>query len=131
MSYAVIHQPSLLLLNCFESHRSQSWPMLSGLFCQQTGLILLVKSSMFWMALHSFSTSHGQEHTRYVLKKFGGAIVVFNGYDRTSTKDMTHRRQAKGQASVTATFTEEVQLPMKKEQFIANKTNKQKFFNTT
>ena len=68
-------------------------------------------------------------YTRYVLKKFGEAIVVFNVYDRTSTKDMTHRRRAKGQASVTVTFTEEVQLPMKKEQFLANKTNKQKFIN--
>ena len=68
-------------------------------------------------------------YTRYVMKKFGEAIVVFNGYDGTSTKNMTHCRRAKGKASVTVTFTEDMQLTIKKEQFLANNTNKQKFIN--
>ena len=42
---------------------------------------------------------------------------------------MTHRRRAKGQAGAIVTFTEDMQLTMKKEQFLANKTNKQKFIN--
>ena len=68
-------------------------------------------------------------YTSYVKKKFGEAIVVFDGYDGTSTKDMTHRRRAKGQASATVTFTEDMQFTIKKEQFLTNKTNKQKFIN--
>ena len=63
------------------------------------------------------------------MKKFGVSIVVLDGYDGTSTKDMTHCRQAKGKASVTVTFTEDMQLTIKREQFLANKTNKQKFIN--
>ena len=47
-------------------------------------------------------------YTRYVMKKFREAIVVFDGYYGTSTKDMTHRRRAKGQAGATAAFTEDM-----------------------
>ena len=64
-------------------------------------------------------------YTAYVLKKYGEAVVVFDGYDGKSTKDMTHQRQTKGQAGVTVTFTRDMQLTMKKDRFLANKTNKQ------
>ena len=53
-----------------ESHK----PVLSGLFCHQTGLILLVKFSMFWTVLHSFTAFHGQEGPltkRYALRTQG------------------------------------------------------------
>ena len=40
-------------------------------------------------------------YTAYVLKKYGEAVVVFDGYDGKSTKDMTHQRRTKGQAGVT------------------------------
>ena len=40
-------------------------------------------------------------YTAYVLKKYGEAVVVFDGYDDKSTKDMTHQRRTKGQAGVT------------------------------
>ena len=54
---------------------------------------------------------------------------MFDGYYGTSTKDMTHRRRAKGQAGATLAFTEDMKPTIKKEQFLANKTNKQKFIN--
>ena len=64
-------------------------------------------------------------YTAYVLKKYGEAVVVFDGYDGKSTKDMTHQRRTKGQAGVTVTFISDMQLTMKKDRFLANKTNKQ------
>ena len=42
----------------------------------------------------------------YVTKKYGNAIVVFDGYDDMSTKNMTHQRRAAGKAGATVTFTE-------------------------
>ena len=63
----------------------------------------------------------------YVSKKYGEAVVVFDGYEGKSTKDMTHQRRTKGQAGETVTFTSDMQLTMKKDQFLANKTNKQQF----
>ena len=68
-------------------------------------------------------------YMKYATKKYGECTVVFDGYGGTSTKDMTHQRRAKGQAGVTVTFTEEMQLTMKKENFLANNTNKQDLIN--
>ena len=61
---------------------------------------------------------------RYVAKKYGEAII---GYSESSTKDMVHQRRAKGHASVTVTFTEDMKLSMKKANFLANSVNKQQF----
>ena len=68
-------------------------------------------------------------YTNYVAKKYGEAIVVFDGYDESSTKDVVHQRRAKGQARVAVTFTEDMKLTMKKVNFLANSTNKQQFIN--
>jgi hypothetical protein len=38
------------------------------------------------------------QYTEYVLKKYGKAIVVFDGYESKTTKDMTQSRQSKGSA---------------------------------
>ena len=65
----------------------------------------------------------------YVSKKYGEAVVVFDGYEGKSMKDMTHQRRTKGQAGETVTFTSDMQLTMKKDQFLVNKTNKQLFIN--
>ena len=89
---------------------------------------------MYWIVVHSFSASLGQkgQHTKryaliteYVSKKYGKAVVFFDGYEGKSTKDMTHQRRTKGQTGVTVTFTSDMQLTMKKDRFLANKTNKQ------
>ena len=42
---------------------------------------------------------------------------------------MTHQRRTKGQGGATITFTESMHLTMRKDQFLANKENKQRFIN--
>lgn len=54
---------------------------------------------------------------------------MFDGYDGTSTKGTAHQTQARGNAGAKVTFDEDMQATMKKEQFLANKTNKQHFIN--
>ena len=66
-------------------------------------------------------------YVSYVLKKYGKAIVVFDGYNQSSTKDMVHQRRSKGKTGVVVTFTDEMKLTMKKETFLTNNTNKQRF----
>ncbi|XP_065915240.1 uncharacterized protein [Dysidea avara] len=66
-------------------------------------------------------------YTDYVAKKYGEAIVVFDGYQKSSTKDMAHKRRAKGRSGVPVSFTDSTKLNMRKETFLANCTNKQKF----
>ena len=41
----------------------------------------------------------------YVTKKYGNAIVVFDGYNDMSTKNMTHQRRAAGKGRAAVTFT--------------------------
>ena len=67
------------------------------------------------------------QYTEYVTRKYRDAIVVFDGYESTNTKDMTHQRQTKGNAGTTVTFTADMPITMKKEQFLANRQNKQQF----
>ena len=68
-------------------------------------------------------------YTEYVTKKYDEAIIVFDSYSESSTKDMVHQRRAKGHAIVTVTFTEDMKLSMKKANFLANSVNKQQFIN--
>ena len=44
--------------------------------------------------------------TEYVTRKYGHAIVVFDGYLNSSTKDMTHQRRLKSKIGATVIFTE-------------------------
>ena len=68
-------------------------------------------------------------YSTYVTKKYGKAIVVFDGYGESSTKDMVHQRRAKGHSGVAVTFTVDMKLTMKKVNFLANSQNKQQFIN--
>ena len=68
-------------------------------------------------------------YTEYISRKFGEAIIVFDRYDGSSTKDMVHIRRAKGQAGTAVTFTKDMKLTMKKLNFLANSNNKQQFIN--
>ena len=63
----------------------------------------------------------------YVSKKYGKAIVVFDGYVGASTKDMTHRRRAKGKKGLTVTFNMDMSLTVSKEHFLCDSLNKQRF----
>ena len=66
---------------------------------------------------------------QYVTCKYGQATIVFDGYeDGHSTKDCTHLRRA-GAGSPTIKFEGHMVMSSKKEDFLANKTNKQRFIN--
>ena len=60
-------------------------------------------------------------YTDYLAKKYGEAIVVFDGYGKSSTKDMVHQRRTKQRAAVAVTFTEDMKLSMKKVNFLYSK----------
>ena len=68
-------------------------------------------------------------YCRYVTGKYGDAIVVFDGYSHSSTKDMTHQRRTGGKTATIVTFTDEMKLTMKKDHFLSNSSNKQCFIN--
>ncbi|CAH3108670.1 unnamed protein product, partial [Porites lobata] len=53
----------------------------------------------------------------HVTKKYGNAI------------NMTHQRRAAGKAGATVTFTENMKVTLKKDNFLANPKNKQRFIN--
>ena len=65
-------------------------------------------------------------YTEYVIKNYGQAIVMFDGYLSSSTKDMTHQRHSKFKL---VTFTESMHLTITKGEFLTNKANKQRFVN--
>ena len=67
------------------------------------------------------------QYTEYVARKYKNAIVVFDGYESTNTKDMTHQWWSKGKAGATVTVASNMTTTMKKEQFLANRKNKQQF----
>ena len=68
-------------------------------------------------------------YTDYVTRNYGEAIVVFDGYGDSSTKDMTHQRRSKGKKGATVTLAEDMCLTMPKDQFLSNTDNKQRFIN--
>ena len=63
----------------------------------------------------------------YVERKYGKAIVVFDGYNEMSAKAMTQQRRASGKATSTVTFTENMSVTLKKDNFLSNPKNKQRF----
>ena len=67
------------------------------------------------------------KNIEYVIKKYGKATVVFDGYIGASTKDMTHRRRAKGKKGVTVSFNMDMCLTVTKEEFLSDGQNKQRF----
>ena len=66
-------------------------------------------------------------YIHYVEKKYPRAVVVFDGYDGgPSIKDATHLRRA-GSVGREVLFTEDMNLCMKKEEFLSCKENKSRF----
>ena len=68
-------------------------------------------------------------YAEYDTKKYGQAIVVFDGYLNSSTKDMTHQRFLKSKLGATVSFTQNKHLTMTKREFLTNNFNKQRFVN--
>jgi len=63
----------------------------------------------------------------YMLMKYGRAIVVFDRYDEMSTKAMTQQRRASGKVAATVTSTESMSITLKKDNFLSNSKNKERF----
>ena len=63
----------------------------------------------------------------YVQRKYGRAIVAFDGYKEMSAKAMTQQRRASGKTASTVTFTESMSVTLKKNNFLPNPKNKQRF----
>lgn len=69
-----------------------------------------------------------QMYVDYVMRKYSQATVVFDGYmDGPSIKDMTHKRRTGGRTGPTVHFHGQTLLCSKKEDFLRNKENKQRF----
>ena len=67
-------------------------------------------------------------YIEHVKRTYQESIVVFDGYpDRPTLKDTTHLRRSKGYKTTDVVFTETTPCKMKKELFLANDRNKQKF----
>ena len=66
-----------------------------------------------------------QDYSNYVTKKYGQAVVVFDGYHAgPSMKDCTHRRRV-GCQGRKVIFNTSMKLQMKKKEFLSNRENKQ------
>jgi hypothetical protein len=71
-----------------------------------------------------------RQYTNYVRGRYGQPIVVFDGYSEgPSIKDSTHQRRAGAFVGATVHFTEEMVFVSKKDEFLSNKGNKQRFIN--
>ena len=69
-----------------------------------------------------------EQYSAYVIRKYGRTIVVFDGYsDNPITKDCAHIRRSGGTIGVTVHFISSMALQTKKEEFLSNKHNKQRF----
>ena len=69
-----------------------------------------------------------RQYTNYVTRRYGHAIIVFDGYqEELSTKDGPHERRTGGRAGPTVDFTRDIVMKSKKEGIISNKDNKQRF----
>eukprot|EP00795_Rhopilema_esculentum_P011181 gene11182-biopygen2781 len=69
-------------------------------------------------------------YVAYVKRKYTKAFIVFDGYTAgPSPKDMTHQRRVGLSSGTTVKFEENMLLTIRKETFLANKENKQRFIN--
>ncbi len=67
------------------------------------------------------------QYSEHVAHKYNDTVVVFDGYDSTNTKDMTHQGRSRGNAGTIVAFTGDTPVILKKDQFLANRQNKQRF----
>ena len=67
-------------------------------------------------------------YTNYVTRRYGHAIIVFDGYqEELFTKYGAHERRTGGSTGQTVDFTRDMVLKSKKEDLLSNKDNKQRF----
>ncbi len=69
-------------------------------------------------------------YTNYVVGKYGEADVVFDGYEGgPSTKDSVHLKRTANLSSATINFSGSMVMNSKKQHFLSNPGNKQRFIN--
>jgi len=69
-----------------------------------------------------------EQYKSYVLGRYGKAVVVFDGYgEEPSTKDCAHMRRTGGKIGAAVHFIPNMTLQTKKEEFLSNQDNNQKF----
>ena len=98
--------------------------------CGEVQYVLDGGSLMHWITWHRGTTYRGicTQYITYVRRWYGNATVVFDGYEAgTSTKDMTHKRRTRRCAPTAVHFTSDIRMYIKKEKFLANRENKQRF----
>ncbi|KAG1697371.1 hypothetical protein GQR58_005968 [Nymphon striatum] len=110
------------------------WKMLSSSSNKPTGPVecVLDGGALLHHVCWPKDTSYDQLcriYVDYVTRKYGEAIIVFNGYGENSTKDMTQQRRSGGKTAPAVTFTKEMKLTMKKDIFLSNPQNKQRLLN--
>ena len=67
-------------------------------------------------------------YVRYVTQKYGAAVIVFDGYnDDPTTKDATNLRRTGDCVGVTVHCASGMMIKSKKDEFLNNKANKQRF----
>jgi len=71
-----------------------------------------------------------ETYVRHVKQRFDKPIIIFDGYTSgPSTKDITHLRRGRGKSSPDVQFTPNMTLQTRKDLFLANSINKQRFIN--
>jgi len=70
-----------------------------------------------------------RQYECYVSKKYGKVTIVFDGYEKPNIKDMEHKLRMKQSSSVIIAFDENSPLIVKKDKFLSNHINKQRFIN--
>ena len=77
---------------------------------------------------HTMTIILCRQYTNYVTRRYGHAIIVFDGYqEELSTKCGAHERRTGGRAGPTMDFTRNMIMTSKKEDLLSNKDNKQRF----
>ncbi|KAJ8043143.1 hypothetical protein HOLleu_10106 [Holothuria leucospilota] len=82
-----------------------------------------------WRQGESFN-SICNTYLEYVSKRYCNAVIVFDGYSKgSSTKDTAHIKRSKGVVGSTVIFSADMPCRSRKDVFLANKDNKQRFIN--
>lgn len=98
---------------------------------QQSASYVLDGGALIHQLPWSASATFGdviRQHESYVNRRYGKVTIVFDGYEKLNVKDMEHRLRMK-QSSVVEVFDENSPMIIKKNKFLSNSTNKQRFIN--
>ena len=68
-----------------------------------------------------------QLYADYVSKHYREPILVFDGYEQSSTKDKMQKSRSKGKKGLSVSFTLDMHLTTSKELFLNEISNKQRF----